>query len=61
MNLTRLESKTRVFILGNLYPLSLVEDQKIWGTEKFGFEENFGSERNLGAQKTFRFKTIVGL
>ena len=61
MNLTRLESKTRVFIFENLYPSSLVVAPKNIGKKKFGFEENFGSERNFGAPKNLGFKTIVGL
>ena len=60
MNLTRLESKTRVFILENLYPSSLVEVPKNIGSKTFGFEENFWSERNFGSTKNFGPQNILG-
>ena len=39
-------------LVENLYPLSLVEDQKMLGTKKFGFEDDYYSGELSWWQKT---------
>ena len=65
MNVTRLESKTRVLIFENLYLLSLILAPKnIVYKKECGFEENFGSEINrckinCGSKKILVMKTFL--
>ena len=61
MNPTRLESKTRVFILERLYPSSLVEVPNNIGSKSFWFEENFWSRTKFGDPKKISVQNNCGL